>query len=63
MKIDLTNKTEEEIVQILSSHGFAYPYKKYNKKYGVKGSSGADAYLFMDSLKKLLPHIPHEFLI
>ena len=64
MIIDLRNKTQEEIIQILSSYGFAYPCKKkHNQKYGIKGTSGADANLFMDSLKKLLPHIPHEFLL
>jgi len=29
MKIDLTNKTQEEIVQMLDKLGFAYPFLKY----------------------------------
>lgn len=62
--IDLRDKTETEIITIMDSNGFAYPkYKKHNRQYGVHGSSGADANTFSKSLRKLLPHIPHDFLI
>ena len=58
--IDLRDKTEGEIVQVLSKNGFAYPtYKKGKKKYGVKGSSAVDADTFMQSLEKLIPHYPN----
>ena len=63
MKIYLRDKTQDEIIEILSSHGFAYPHIKSNKKYGIKGSRGADDNTFMGSLKKLLPNIPHEFIL
>jgi len=55
--IDLRDKTEEQIVEILNKNGLAFPfYKKSVKRYGVKGSSAVNAYTFMGSLEKLIPH-------